>query len=102
MSVGAYDPRKSYAYQIIRARFRAQAKAEGRRCAICGHAIDYDAPPRHPSSFALDHIKPVEKYPELALDVTNMQATHFGCNGRKGDREEGCYSLGVRSPRLTL
>ena len=81
---------------------RAQAKANGEPCAICGRPIDYDAPPRHPNSWTLDHIKPVDLYPELALDPVNMQSAHFGCNARKGDRGENVYSLGRRSPRLSM
>lgn len=97
-----YDPRRSRAYQSIRARMRAKAKADNEPCAICGRAIDYDAPPRHPSSWTCDHIKPVDKYPELALDPANMQSAHFGCNSRKRDSGENVYSLGRREPRLTL
>lgn len=94
------DPRKSYRYQTMRARVRARAKGRGERCAICGRPIDYDAPPRHPNSWTLDHIKPVDLYPELALDPANCQSAHFSCNASKGNRQAEAYGLGKRTPRL--
>lgn len=95
-----YDPRRSRAYQSIRARMRAKAKADNEPCAICGRAIDYDAPPRHPSSWTCDHIKPVDKYPELALDPANCQSACKSCNSSKGNTSANVYGLGHREPRL--
>ena len=95
-----YDPRKSYAYKNMRARLRAKAKANHERCAINGCVIDYDAPPRHPNSWTLDHIKPVDKFPELALDPANCQSACWSCNSAKGNTDMNIYGLGRREPRL--
>lgn len=92
--------RSSRRYQELRKRLRAEAKARGDRCAINGCVIDYDAPPRHPSSWTLDHIKPVATHPELALDPANMQSACWSCNSAKGDTSANIYGLGHRVPRL--
>lgn len=34
----------------------------------------------------VDHIKPIKHYPELALDLSNLQVLCAPCNLRKGDR----------------
>lgn len=95
-----YDPRHSQAYVNMRARIRARAKANNERCAINGCVIDYNAPPNHPSSWTLDHIKPVDKYPELALDPANCQSACKSCNSSKGNTSANVYGLGHREPRL--
>jgi hypothetical protein len=35
----------------------------------------------------VDHIKPRSKYPDLALDLSNLQILCATCNSRKGDRD---------------
>jgi hypothetical protein len=35
----------------------------------------------------VDHVKPRSKYPELALDLDNLQILCAACNTRKGDRD---------------
>jgi len=53
-------------------------------CALCGQAINYDAPTRHPDSFTVDHKLPRSTHPELAEDPGNLQAAHHRCNASKG------------------
>jgi 5-methylcytosine-specific restriction endonuclease McrA len=36
------------------------------------------------SSFAIDHIKPLSKYPELAVTLSNLRLLCHSCNLRKG------------------
>lgn len=65
-------------------------------CAICGQAIDYEAPAGTPNSFEADHIQPVALRPDLALDPANLQASHKLCNNRKNKRVE-VLGIGLRS-----
>jgi 5-methylcytosine-specific restriction endonuclease McrA len=56
----------------------------GRRCMSCGKS------PRKDNSVVLhvDHIKPVIKHPELALDINNLQVLCGDCNQGKGYWDE--------------
>ncbi|MBN2295773.1 MAG: HNH endonuclease [Pirellulales bacterium] len=59
---------------------REQVIAEqGRRCRQCGRHIasDFD--------LTVDHIKPRSKFPELALDKSNLQVLCRQCNSSKGN-----------------
>jgi 5-methylcytosine-specific restriction endonuclease McrA len=38
------------------------------------------------SSFAVEHIKPKSKYPELTWDIRNMTILCTSCNSRKNDK----------------
>ena len=57
-------------------------KAQGRICRICNkHTLfDFD--------LTVDHIKPRSKYPDLALEITNLQVACRGCNSSKGNKED--------------
>lgn len=54
----------------------------GRRCMCCG------ATPKTGATIQVDHIKPRFKYPELALDITNLQVLCYDCNKGKGSWDE--------------
>ncbi len=59
----------------------------------CGQRIDYDAKPgTTPDSHTLEHVKPVDDFPELQEDPTNFAHMHFNCNSSKGKRT---MSLGL-------
>ena len=60
------------------ARYSALLK-HGRTCMCCG----VEAKPAH-----VDHIKPRSKYPELALDVSNLQVLCRDCNLGKSNTDE--------------
>lgn len=49
-------------------------------CAICNQSILL-------KGSHIDHIKPLFKYPDLALDPTNLQITCSDCNISKNDSE---------------
>lgn len=83
----------------LRRKNRARLKAAGGPCGICRGRlgpIHYDEPSdaRHPLSFVVDEIHPVSKWrqygydsPEAAAaDFDNLQAAHWICNARKGNR----------------
>lgn len=54
-------------------------RKHGRNCMLCGIL----ARPPH-----IDHIKPRSKFPELALDINNLQVLCHDCNMGKGNRDE--------------
>lgn len=57
-------------------------KLHGARCQCCGMS------PKEGKIMHVDHIKPRSKYPELALDVTNLQVLCEDCNLGKMARDE--------------
>ena len=55
-------------------------KIHGRKCARCG------ARGRHGTKLHVDHIKALSRFPELALDLSNLQILCEKCNITKGAR----------------
>lgn len=51
----------------------------GRKCMCCG---------TEKAIFHVDHIKPRSKYPDLALDIDNLQILCEACNLGKGNKDE--------------
>lgn len=97
------DARKSNGNAYRKA--RAWLRDQGLPCALCGRAIDYSLPARHPLSFELDHVVPISRYWERAYNEQqhtwagayesaeaaayareNMQATHRECNQQKSNK----------------
>ena len=83
----------------LRRKHRARMKAAGEPCGICKGAlgpIHYDEPSdaQHPLSFVIDEIRPISKYAlfgyesreAAAQDWGNLQAAHYICNARKGNK----------------
>jgi 5-methylcytosine-specific restriction endonuclease McrA len=77
----------SVEWQRLRRRILASATV----CAICGHALQPDAPPLSPWSSSVDHRIPLARFahdPEMqwrmGLDEANCRATHLRCNQRRG------------------
>lgn len=54
----------------------------GRRCACCG------ATPMTGAVMNVDHIKPRKLFPELALDINNLQVLCHECNHGKGNWDQ--------------
>jgi len=54
-------------------------KRYGGRCMLCGD---------QKSGMHVDHIKPRSKYPELALDINNLQVLCRDCNLGKSNRDQ--------------
>lgn len=71
----------------IRDRDRARFRRSQAPCAICGQPIDYTIKSPDPMSFEVDHIKPIDRFPELANDPNNKAATHRACNRAKSNKE---------------
>jgi 5-methylcytosine-specific restriction endonuclease McrA len=70
-------------------KLRMQAiKKYGRRCQCCGATPD-DGVKMH-----VDHIKPRKKYPELALELSNLQILCEVCNHGKGNWDETDWRTG--------
>ena len=65
-----------------RVRYQALVKY-GNRCMCCGISREDGA------VIQVDHVKPRHKYPELALDINNLQILCASCNrGKYGDDSE--------------
>ena len=92
-----YNPRNRNG--ALRRKHRARFKAMGCPCGICKGrlgAIHYDEPSdaKHPLSFVIDEIIPVSRWKEfgyespeaVARDWNNLQAAHYICNQKKGNR----------------
>ena len=61
-------------------------KLYGRKCLCCGNF------PPH-TVLNVDHIKPRKHFPELALDINNLQVLCGECNHGKGNKVGGFYSF---------
>lgn len=70
--------------ETLRRRHRAIISADQPPCHICGNPIMYDAHFLHPLSFTIDHITPINRGGDDALD--NLAAAHRGCNRAKSDK----------------
>ena len=93
------DPRHTRRYRVLQKKMRDKAIRNDDRCWICGGRIDYLAPPHHPDSWELDHIKSVDSFPELAYDPTNCASSHCSCNRSRG-KDGIVKGLGKRTPRM--
>lgn len=67
-------------------RYRA-LKLHGRRCQCCG------ATPADGIVLHVDHIKPRSKFPELALEINNLQVLCAACNKGKGAWDETDFRI---------
>ena len=65
-------------YEWRKVRYIALQK-NGRRCQCCGSS------PETGATLNVDHIKPRKYYPDLALDVDNLQVLCGECNHGKGN-----------------
>jgi len=59
----------------------------GNKCKKCG----FQGTVNHP--IHIDHIKPRKMYPELALDITNLQPLCGRCNKEKGNKTDVNYKV---------
>jgi hypothetical protein len=80
----AVDPRsdaflETYEWRRIR---MVAIKRDGARCGCCG------ATPADGIKINVDHIKPRRLFPELALDVNNLQVLCHDCNHGKGNWDQ--------------
>lgn len=80
------DPRLSRKYKEVRLRALAR---DGYVCHYCG-AED--------KNMTIDHIIPISKAPELAIDIENMVTACKPCNSSKGSRSQGSFLDTPRTP----
>jgi len=83
------DPRLSHKYKAARLRVLAR---DGYVCAYCGHEGTKE------NGLTIDHIIPVSKAPDLAIDESNMRIACKSCNSKKGKRSEGVFLEEMRTP----
>jgi 5-methylcytosine-specific restriction endonuclease McrA len=76
------DPRLKTAK---RARLRAEVKALGLPCWLCGQPIDYTARKATPWSYVLDEIVPRWRGGDPE-DRANVAPAHWRCNARRGQQ----------------
>ena len=69
------------ASQWDRLRYDVLSKSEG-RCALCGRSYR-----EHGVTLEVDHIKPKSRFPELSLDIHNLQVLCKDCNRGKSNRD---------------
>jgi len=86
MSSKRNDPRLSRKYKEVRLKALAR---DGYVCFYCG-AENKD--------MTIDHIIPISKAPELAIDIENMVTACKPCNSSKGSRSQGIFLEGKRTP----
>ena len=80
------DPRLSRKYKEVRLKALAR---DGYVCYYCG-AENKD--------MTIDHIIPISKAPELAIDIENMVTACKPCNSSKGSRSQGVFLDTSRTP----
>lgn len=91
---GRPDPRSSTAWQKLRVKCYERDRARDAPCHICGQRIRYDvAPSSTPDSYEPDHLRSVDRYPELALLPENVGPAHRKCNRARG-KKAGIDNLG--------
>ena len=86
MSSKRNDPRLSRKYKEVRLKALAR---DGYVCYYCG-AENKD--------MTIDHIIPISKAPELAIDIENMVTACKPCNSSKGSRSQGVFLERERTP----
>jgi hypothetical protein len=80
---------RDYAHRKARERVLAGAQV----CAICGGALDWNAPPRSRWAPSVDHLLPVSRTRglddatrrHLANDPAGLRPAHVGCNAKRGN-----------------
>jgi len=86
LSTKRNDPRLSRKYKEVRLRKLAE---DGWTCYYCGY---------EGKDMTIDHIIPVSKAPELAIEISNMVSCCKPCNSRKGNRSQGVFLERQRTP----
>ena len=80
------DPRLSRKYKEVRLKALAR---DGYVCYYCG---------AENKEMTIDHIIPISKAPELAIDIENMVTACKPCNSSKGSRSQGVFLDTPRTP----
>jgi 5-methylcytosine-specific restriction endonuclease McrA len=83
-------PGKGRPWDRERARFKAECRIRNAPCWCCGQPIDYNAEPRTPDSFTVDHVTPTSLGGDV-LRVTNWRPARYGCNSSRGNTTRGQF-----------
>jgi len=86
MSSKRNDPRLSRKYKEVRLKALAR---DSWTCHYCG---------AEGKDMTIDHIIPISKAPELAIDIENMVTACKPCNSSKGSRSQGVFLERQRTP----
>jgi 5-methylcytosine-specific restriction endonuclease McrA len=86
MSSKRGDPRLSRKYKEVRLKKLAM---DGWVCFYCGY---------EGKDMTIDHVIPVSKAPELAIDINNMVSACKPCNSRKNKKSQGVFLEEMRTP----
>jgi 5-methylcytosine-specific restriction endonuclease McrA len=86
MSTKRGDPRLSKKYKEVRLRKLAM---DGWVCFYCGY---------EGKDMTIDHVIPVSKAPELAIDINNMVSACKPCNSKKNKKSQGVFLESMRTP----
>jgi 5-methylcytosine-specific restriction endonuclease McrA len=69
------------------ARVKRQVHEEETHCRACGEYVDRRYPPRHKMSRSVDHLIDLDLGGD-PFDRDNVGLMHYGCNSRKGARQQ--------------
>lgn len=93
----AADGWDSTAGRRVRMQCFRRDQANDAVCVWCGEPIDYSLGPYSRGgdtmAWSPEHLKPRSRYPQLALEPTNIVAAHFHCNASRGTKA-GMSELG--------
>ena len=88
--------RSGHRWRVVRQQAFERDKKANAPCWICVEkgkppeecAINYAAPATDPWSWQPDHVLPVKEYPQFALDIANLRASHARCNNQRGQEDK--------------
>lgn len=75
---------------------RAELRAEGGSCWLCGWPIRYDLKGPHPLAFSADHVQAAS---HGGQHDGNLRAAHYGCNSRRGALQQQGVNVDPRPER---
>ena len=80
----ALDPRDSRKWRALRLRILAR---DGHVCGYCGQ-----------DATTVDHILPIRKHPDQAMNPENLISACRECNSKKGSRSQGVFLARTFTP----
>jgi 5-methylcytosine-specific restriction endonuclease McrA len=86
-------PARGDTWDRERKAFKDECKRANTPCWICRGSkgpIQYDARPRTPQSFTVDHVTPTSLGGD-PLRRANFKAAHYGCNSSRGNTTRGQF-----------
>ena len=60
-------------------------REQGNPCPLCGHPLDWDAPPRSRWSPSVDHVIPRSRGGATLPPLHLLRTVHLSCNSARGD-----------------